>query len=129
MDTKVSVILQYILVIYYNVDITVQSYPAKHLNNLLQGGHNGFSHPEIYLNNLLQRGQLVIVSFTPYCAPTWTVASFGHCVIHTLHYASIIYHNEDSVSHCVSHTLHYASIIYHNEDCVSHPALRLSNLS
>lgn len=60
-DTTVSVILQYILVIYYSVDITVQSHPAKHLSNLLQGGHNGFSHPEIHLNNLLQRGQLLLL--------------------------------------------------------------------
>ena len=56
MDVTVSVILQCILVIYYSVDITVQSPPAKHLNNLSQRGHKGFSHPAIHLSNLLQRG-------------------------------------------------------------------------
>ena len=41
------------------------------------------SHPALRLNNI----------------------SRGQCVSHTLHYVSIICHNEDIVSHCVSRTL------------------------
>ena len=55
MDVTVSVILQCILVIYYSVDIMVQSPPAKHLNNL-SAWTQSFSHPALRLSNLLERG-------------------------------------------------------------------------
>ena len=103
-DTTISVILQYI---YYSVDITVQSHPAKHLSNLLQGGHNGFSHPEIHLSNILQRGQLLLLFHS-------------HPTVHL--------HGQWPRLVIVLVTLHYASIIGYNEDSVTHTALCLNNL-